>query len=198
MKVHWPLEDFFRSPDQASDPKGEGVLYSLRVDLEKLYGKESDFEGIPDSNSVLAIIGMLIGIDYVSQCYSSKKQSGEAFVDSLINLGGIDWDNAEALYQLKCALLRALSLSTTSDRKYFHKGTRFNFRFISDIRSTIIKIADVQESEVNYTVNIRGLKLCFTRMISQLEKICRDSEHKNHNTILNRVCRKGEERLLKT
>jgi hypothetical protein len=198
MKVHWPLEDFFRSPDQASDPKGEGVLYSLRVDLEKLYGKESDFEGIPDSNSVLAIIGMLIGIDYVSQCYSSKKQSGEAFVDSLINLGGIDWDNAEALYQLKCALLRALSLSTTSDRKYFHKGTRFNFRFISDIRSTIIKIADVQESEVNYTVNIRGLKLCFTRMISQLEKTCRDSEHKSHNTILNRVCRKGEERLLKT
>ena len=197
MKIQGPLETFFKSPDQASDSKGDGVLYSLRVDLEKLYGKESDLEGSTDSHSILAITGMLLGMDYISQCYSSKKHSGEAFVDSVINLGGVDWDNAEAMYQSKCALLHSFSLSTTSDRKYFHKGTRFNFKIVSDIPDTAIKIAGVEESQVNYRINIRGLKACFIRMISQLERICRDSEHQSHSAVLNRVCRRAEEKLPK-
>ena len=197
MEIQGPLENFFKSPEQAPDPKGDGILYNLRVDLEKLYGKESKFEGIPPSHSMLAMTGILIGIDYISQCYSSKKQSGEAFVDSVISLGGIDWDNAEAIYQLRCAILHSFSLSTISDRKYFHKGTRFHFTIIDDTPSTVIKMESAKESEVNYRVNIRGLKMCFTRMISELEKICRDSKHKNHSVILNRVCRRGEEKLLK-
>jgi len=197
MEIQGPLENFFKSPDQAPDPKGDGILYNLRVDLEKLYGKESEFEEAPSSHVMLAMTGILIGIDYISQCYFSKKQSGNAFVDSLIDLGGIEWDNAEAIYQLRCALLHSFSLSTISDRKGFRRGTRFSFKVIDGPPRMPIKMESASESEINYKVNVCGLKMCFTKMISELEKICRDNKHKNHSVVLKRVCRRGEEKLLK-
>lgn len=196
MDIQGPLENFFKSPDQAPDPNGDGILYSIRADLEKLYGKESEFKENPSSHAMLALTGILIGIDYISQCYLGK-QSGTAFVESLMELGRIDWDNAEAMYQLRCALLHSYSFSTISDRKSFCRGVRFNFKFVDDKPGTVIKMEGATESEADYRVNIRGLKKCFTGMISELEKICRDSKHKKHSTILNRVCRRGVEKLLK-
>jgi hypothetical protein len=196
MEIQGPLENFFKSPDQAPDPNGDGILYSIRADLEKLYGKESEIKENPSSHAMLALTGILIGIDYISQCYLGK-QSGTAFVESLMELGRIDWDNAEAMYQLRCALLHSYSFSTISDRKSFCRGIRFNFKFVDDKPGPVIKMEGATESEAYYRVNIRGLKKCFTGMISELEKICRDSKHKKHNAILNRVCRRGEEKLLK-
>ena len=197
MESHGAFEDFFKSPDQAPDPKGDGVLYSLRVGLEKLYGKESEFEGDPFCHSMLVITGILIGIDYLSQCYFAKKQSGKGFVETVIDLGGIDWDNAEAIYQLRCALLHSFSLSNISDRKSFRRGTRFNFKVIDGPPSTILRMESATESEVNYKVNIWGLKMCFVKMISELEKICLDSKHQKHSEVLNRVCERAAEKLVK-
>jgi hypothetical protein len=195
MDISGPLENFFKSPSHAPAPDGDGVLYNLRSDLEKLYGKESEFEGDP-SHAMLAMTGILIGIDYISQCYS-QKQSGTSFIDSVIELGGIDWDNAEAIYQLRCALLHSFSFSTISNRESFHKGVRFNFKVTADSPATVVHLERATGSEAYYRANIWGLKMCFTRMISELEKICRDGNHKKHNVILNRVCRRGEEKLLK-
>lgn len=197
MEFEGPLEIFFKSPDQKPDPKGDGMLYNLRADLEKLYGKESEFDGAPSAHAMLAMTGILIGIDYISQCYSSKKHSGNAFIESLIDLGAVDWDNAEAIYQLRCALLHSFSFSTKSDRDNFRKGTRFSFSVMGGPPSVLIKLESVTESEIFYRVNVWGLKLCFTRMISELQKICLDSEHAKHSKVLSRVCQKAAEKLLK-
>ena len=197
MEFEGPLEAFFKSPDQTPDPKGDGILYNLRADLEKLYGKESEFDGDPSDHAMLTMTGILIGIDYISQCYSSKKHSGNAFVESLIDLGGVDWDNAEAVYQLRCALLHSYSVSTKSDRDSFRKGTRFSFKVMNGPPSVLIKLESVTEPEIFYKVNVGGLKLCFTKMISELQQICLDSEHEKHSKVLNRVCQKAAEKLLK-
>jgi hypothetical protein len=197
MDLQGPLECFFKSPAQEPDPKGDGILYHLRVDLEKLYGKEGEFEGDPPSYAILAMTGVLVGIDYISQCYFSKKQSGTAFVESLMDLGGIDWDNAEAVYQLRCALLHSFSLSTISDRKSFRKGTRFSFKVMDDSPNLLIRMESATESEVHYKVNIWGLKMCFTRMLSELRKICLDGNHTKHSEVLERVCQRAAEKLLK-
>ncbi|HTY64610.1 MAG TPA: hypothetical protein VMG30_20350 [Acidobacteriota bacterium] len=191
------LECFFKAPDRKPDPKGDGILYHLRVDLEKLYGTEGEYEGDPPSYAILAMTGVLVGIEYLSQCYFSKKLSGTAFVESLMDLGGIDWDNAEALYQLRCALLHSFSLSIVSDRKSFRKGTLFSFRVMDDSPDSIIRMESATESEVYYKVNVWGLKLCFTRMISELQKICLDSTHKKHAEILERVCQRAACKILK-
>ena len=197
MEFQGPLESFFKSPDQEPDPKGDGIFYNLRVDLEKLYGKECEFEGVPSSHAMLAMTGIMVGIDYISQCYFSKQQSGKHFIESLMDLGGIDWDNAEAVYQLRCALLHSFSLSTISDRKDFCKGTKFSFKLMEDAPSALIKIESATESEIKYKVNVWGLKMCFIKMISELHKICLDSSHKKHCEVLNRVCQRAAEKLLK-
>jgi hypothetical protein len=197
MEFQGPLESFFKSPDQEPDSKGDGILYNLRVDLEKLYGKECEFEGDPSSHAMLAMTGIMVGIDYISQCYFSKQQSGKHFVESLMDLGGIDWDNAEAVYQLRCALLHSFSLSTISDRKDFRKGTKFSFKVMDDPPSTLITMESATESEIKYKVNVWGLKMCFIKMIVELQKICLDSNHKKHGEILNRVCQRAAEKLLK-
>lgn len=197
MEFQGLLENFFKSPDKEPDPKGDGLLYHLRVDLERLYGKENEFEGAPSRHAILAMTGILIGIDYIAQCYVSKKLSGTAFVESLIDLGGIDWDNAEAVYQLRCAILHSFSLSTISDRKSFRRGTRFSFKLMDGPPDMLIKMESATESEIHYKVNVWGLKRCFTRMIAELQKICLDSEHKKHSEVRNRVCRWAAEKLLK-
>jgi hypothetical protein len=197
MEFQGPLENFFKSPDQEPDPKGDGILYNLRVDLEKLYGKEGEFEGDPSRHAMLAMTGILVGIDYISQCYFSKQQSGKHFVESLMGLGGIDWDNAEAIYQLRCALLHSFSLSTISDRKDFRKGTRFSFKVMNGPPSMLITMESATESEIHYRVNVWGLKMCFIKMVSELQKICLDSNHRKHGEILDRVCQRAAEKLLK-
>ena len=118
MEIQGPLENFFKSPDQAPDPNGDGILYSIRADLEKLYGKESEIKENPSSHAMLALTGILIGIDYISQCYLGK-QSGTAFVESLMELGRIDWDNADAMYQMRCALLTALKIVTLTPQQRY-------------------------------------------------------------------------------
>ena len=197
MEFQGLLESFFKSPDQEPDPKGDNIFYNLRVDLEKLYGKECEFEGDPSSHAMLAMTGIMIGIDYISQCYFSKQQSGKHFVESLMDLGGMDWDNAEAVYQLRCALLHSFSLSTISDRKDFCKGTKFSFKLMEDAPSALIKIESATESEIKYKVNVWGLKMCFIKMIAELQKICLDGNHKKHGEVLNRVCQRAAEKLLK-
>ena len=167
MEPQRTLESFFKSPDKEPDPGGDGVLYHLRADLENLYGKECALEGDSSKHAMLVLTGILIGIEYISQCYFSKKQSGTAFVESLMDLGGIDWDNAEAIYQLRCAILHSFSLSTISDRKNFRKGTRFSFRLMDDTPDSLIRMESVSESEIHYKVNTRGLKMCFTTLVSE-------------------------------
>ena len=194
MITEGPIENFFKSPDQTPSPQDDGILYNLRVDLEKLYGKESEFKGDPSSHAMLAMAGILIGIDYISQCYTGK-QSGTEFVESLMELANIDWDNAEAIYQLRNAFLHSFSLSTISKRRDFHPGIRFIFKIVDDTPSTAIKLERATELEAFYRVNIWGLKRCFTMMISELEKMCRDSEHVKHSAVLHRVCQRGEEKI---
>ena len=182
MESQGQLESFFKSPDKPPDPKGDGLLYNLRVDLEKLYGKESEYEGNASRHAFLAMTGIMVGIDHISQCYFSKKQSGTAFVESLIDLGAVDWDNAEAIYQLRCALLHSFSLSTISDRKSFRRGSRFNFKVMDAPPGTLITMESATESEISYKVNVGGLKMCFIRMISELQNIferkCRPSQRR--------------------
>ncbi len=197
MEFHGPLENFFKSPDQEPDPSGDGILYNLRVDLEKLYGKEREFEEDPFRHAMLAMTGMLVGIDYLSKCYLSKKQSGTAFVESLMDLGGIDWDKAEAIYQLRCALLHSFSLSTISDRKGYCKGIRFSFKVLDGPPSNLITLESATEAEIKYRVNVWGLKMCFIEMISELQRICLDNKHKKQGEVLDRVCQRAAEKLLK-
>ncbi len=66
MIIAGPIESFFKNPKAAPSAEGDGILYHLRRDLEEIYGDESDYKG-EVHHVMLAMIGMLAGIDYLSK-----------------------------------------------------------------------------------------------------------------------------------
>ena len=132
------IDNFFKKPHEKPSPEGDGILYHLRRDLEILYGDESNNNGDPSTHTMLAMIGMLAGIDYLSKTYSAAVPSRKRLVESVEELCTMSNDDAEALYQLRCALVHSVGLSTVSDCSY-KKGTRFNFEITDNKPAPLIE-----------------------------------------------------------
>jgi hypothetical protein len=196
MQFSGPIENFFKQPNELASSDGDGVLYHLRVDLEKLYGVEDSFDLDPSHHAILATMGMLSGFDYLARAYLGRPSTGDKFVQLLTDLAAMDVDSAEALYQLRCGLVRSVSLSSVSSRKY-RGGVTYSFTLTDDRHSAVVNKQHECTNEVAYQVSFWGLKRCFTGVIDKLEAVCRDIGGERSHVVLNNVCHMATEKILK-
>ena len=138
-----PIEVFFKPPQEPPSSQGDCLLFHLRRDLEELYGNEGDTSAISAKHVLLATMGILAGIDYLSQVYSTGGH--KAFVETLEQLVPADNDCCEALYQLRCALMHKIGLSVVSES--YRKHTTFNFELSDDASEPLIHLLSTSASE---------------------------------------------------
>jgi hypothetical protein len=195
MIITGPIESFFKPPKITPSDEGDCILFHLRRDLEKLYGNEDEFDSNSHPQIMLSIMGILAGIDYLSQVYSSAKRSRDRFVQTLKELCKISDEDSEAIYQLRCALMHSVSLSTIS--RSFRKGTRFNFEITDNASfSLVLKLFD-NNSEVSLRVGFWELKRTFKSIISILEGIAKNPNDPKNSLIVNRIGQMHAEKILK-
>ena len=105
--------------------------------------------------------------------------------------------DAEALYQLRCALMHEIGLSTVSDSSY-RRDTRFSFE-LADLSSQplITKLSD-SGTEVSYRIGFWELKGAFIRIISHLSEMCRSTSGPRLAHVINQIGRKHSEKILET
>ncbi|MFV9646246.1 MAG: hypothetical protein ACNYWU_10520 [Desulfobacterales bacterium] len=192
-----PIESFFKDPLLEPSLDGDGILYHLRRDLIQIYGAESASNVF--ANTILASIGILAGLDYLSQAYSKyqkPKESRKRFVESVQALcNNVSNDDAESLYQLRCSLVHSIALSTVSTS--YRKGHRFTFD-ITDVDSALLiqKISD-SGTEVHYTVSFTQLKKAFLVAINRLKRIACDVSDFRNAHVINRIGQMHSEKILK-
>ena len=190
-----PVEVFFKEPSKPESNDGECLLFHLRRDLEVLYGIEGQAVAISQSHVILATMGVLAGIDYLSQVYSPESSGRKRFVESVKDIIVKNTDHAESLYQLRCALIHQIGLSITSDS--YRKDVKFSFE-LTDISSEplIVKLSD-SGTEVTYRIGFWELKAAFRRIIDHLLAICRSNNHPRFAHVLNEIGQRHGEKLLR-
>ena len=106
MIITGPIENFFKNPDSEPSSEGDGILFHLRRDLVKLLGAEDQHIRDASPHAMLSLMGILAGIDYLSQVYSAVRGSRKKFVETVRELCKITEEDSQAIYQLRCAVIR--------------------------------------------------------------------------------------------
>lgn len=198
MIINGPVESFFKNPKDNPSSRGDCILYHLRRDLEKLYGSETDSCSNSSLHAMLAMMGILAGIDYLSKVYSSLQNGLRSkFVEMVKDLCNISSDDAEAIYQLRCALVHSVALSTTSSCSY-RRGVQFNFEITDDESLPLIEKVSDLVSEVTYRVCFVQLKNAFVKIVLELEKIAKDLNHSKNSQVINMIGHMHSEKIFKT
>lgn len=190
-----PIENFFKSPNEPPSNKGDCILFHLRSDLQKLYGTEDSLSGDASEHAMLAMMGILAGIDYLSKVYSTK--SGRfGFVETVGDLCNINENESQALYQLRCALVHSVSLSTVSDCSH-RKGAKFIFEITDQTNSSLITKLSDNGNEVYFKINFWELKRHFKKIIDELFNICQESSNPKNSHVINMIGQMHSEKLIK-
>jgi len=195
MIITGPIEAFFKAPSEPPSNDGDCLLFHLRRDLEALYGTEGLNTAVSPSHVLLATMGVLAGIDYLSQVYSLESSGRKRFAEAVEDIVAVNTDDAEALYQLRCALIHQIGLSTISDS--YRKGYRFSFELTDvSLEPLIAKLSD-SGAEVSYRIGFWALKAAFRRIIDHLLGICLSTNHPRLAHVINEVGQRHGEKLLK-
>jgi hypothetical protein len=197
MIISGPIESFFKNPKDNPSAGGDCILYHLRRDLENLYGPETDLCNPSSFHVLLTLIGIFSGIDYLSKVYSSKDGSRGKFVEMIKDLCKISSDDAEAIYQFRCALVHSMSLSTTSSCSH-RNGVQFIFEITDDKSLPLIyKLSDYGD-QVTYRICLAQMKSAFIQIILKLENIGRDVMNEKNSHVINMIGQLHLEKILKS
>ncbi|GEM_PF-5055580 len=140
-------------------------------------------------------MGILNGIDYLSQVYSTKTAQHKRFIETLRDLLSMSADDSEALYQLRCAVVHQIGLSVLSES--YRTGTRFTFELTDAPGKPVIHKLSDSGSEVNYSIGFWELKRCFVALVDELRRICGNPGHSRNSHVINKVGQMHSEKLLK-
>lgn len=196
MIITGPIESFFKNPGSKPSSEGDGILFHLRRDLVKLLGSEGQHIRDASPHAMLSLMGILAGIDYLSQVYSDARGSRKRFVETVRELCKITEEDSQAIYQLRCAIIHSIALSTISDCDY-RKGVRFNFEITDDDVCPPIEKRSDDGSEAAYRIGFWKLRETFLDIVTSLEKIARDVEHPKNAQVINRIGQMHSEKILK-
>jgi len=174
------MDNCFRAPRSTFPPSStRAVLYVLRRDLEKLYGSEKCRYIKGYKAPMLAVLGMMAGIDLLSKFYSGKGLNTTAtdFKNFLEDCGKLSEHESEALYQYRCALAHSYGLFTISK-----KGIPYKFSLDDNLSNKkLIK----KVGKDYYRINFWQMKKFFLYCIGELESCLRNPNYPNHNALLN-------------
>jgi len=195
MIITGPIENFFKTPGSEPSSEGDGILYHLRRDLQKLLGTESEhIRGT--SHTMLSLMGILAGIDYLSKVYSAARGSRKRFVETVRELCKSTEEDSQAIYQLRCAIVHSVSLSTISDCNH-RKGDRFSFDISDDDACPLIEKRSDKDNEVTYRIGFWELRKAFLAIVAELENISRDVEHPKNSRVISVIGHMHSEKILK-
>jgi hypothetical protein len=196
MIITGPIESFFKHPDSEPSSEGDGILFHLRRDLVKLLGAEGQHIRDASPHAMLSLMGVLAGIDYLSQVYSAAKGSRKRFVETVRELCKITEEDSQAIYQLRCAIMHSIALSTVSACNY-RKGVRFNFEITDDEAYSLIEKQSDDGSQVAYRIGFWKLRGTFLDIVATLENIARDVGHPKNAHLINMIGHMHSEKILK-
>jgi hypothetical protein len=145
---------------------------------------------------MLSLMGILAGIDYLSQVYSGEKGSRKRFVETVKELCGIAEEDSQAIYQLRCAINHSVALSMISDCNY-RRGIRFSFRITDDDSHPLIEKLSDDGSEVVYRIGFWRLRQAFLDIIAELKNIAIDIGHPKNSHVVNMIGQMHSEKILK-
>ena len=196
MIITGPIEGFFKNPGSEPSSEGDGILYHLRRDLVKLLGAEGEHFRDASPHAMLSLMGILAGIDYLSQVYSAEEGSRKRFVETIRELCNISEEESEALYQLRCAIVHSVALSTISSS--YREGAMFIFEITDNEACPLIEKQSDNGDEVAYRIGFWVLRETFLNIIAKLEDIARDVENPKNAHIINMIGHMHSEKILKT
>jgi hypothetical protein len=196
MIITGPIESFFKNPGSKPSSEGDGILFSIRRDLVKLIGAEGQHSSDASPHAMLSLMGILAGIDYLSQVYSAEKSSRKRFVETVRDLCKITEEDSQAIYQLRCAIIHSIALSTISSCDY-RKGNRFSFEITDDNACPLIEKRSDDGSEVAYRIGFWKLRKAFLDIVATLENIARDIVHLKNAHVINMIGQMHSEKILK-
>ena len=197
MIIIGPIENFFKNPRSEPSSEGDGILFHLRRDLVKLLGAEGQHIRDSSPHAMLSLMGVLAGIDYLSQVHSAAGGSRERFAETIRKLCKITEEDSQAIYQLRCAIIHSVALSTISDCNH-RRGVRFNFEITDDDASPlIVKLSD-DGSEVVYRIGFWKLREAFLDIVAELENIAREVGHPKNSHVVNMIGQMHSEKILKS
>jgi hypothetical protein len=196
MIINGPIECFFKNPDSELSSEGDGILFHLRRDLVKLIGAEGQRLRDAPPHVMMSLMGTLAGIDYLSQVYSAEDGSRKRFVETVRELCNMSEEESEALYQLRCAIVHSVALSTISSS--YRKGVMFIFEITDSETCPLIEKQSDNSDEVAYRIGFWVLRETFLNIIAKLEDIARDLEDPKNAYVINMIGEKHSEKILKT
>lgn len=197
MIINGPIENFFKKPCFEPSPEGDCILFHIRRDLMKLLGAENHINPETSRHWMLSLMGILAGIDYISKVYSDKSGSRVRFVETIREFCGINEDAAQAIYQLRCAIVHSFALSTISDCSH-RRGDRFSFEITDDDSCPFIKELYDNGSEVGYRINFWKLRKAFISIVTELENIANNIDHPQNAYLVNKIGQMHSEKIFKT
>jgi hypothetical protein len=195
MIINGPIESFFKSPDSEPSSESDGILFHLRRDLVQLLGAEGKPISDASPHAMLSLMGILAGIDYLSQVYSAAQVSRNRFVETARELCTITEEDSQAIYQLRCAIMHSVALSTVSACDY-RRGVRFNFEITEDDACPLIEKRSDDGSEIAYRIGFWKLRETFLDIVATLENIARDVGHPKNAHVINMIGHMHSEKIL--
>jgi hypothetical protein len=199
MIITGPIEAFFKNPNLQPSPEGDCILFHLRRDLIRLYGPEEKSKDDISLHTMLAMMGILAGIDYLSKAYSrhqGSKESRKRFIETIQELCSSSEEDSEVVYQFRCALVHSVSLSTISSS--YRNGTRFNFDVNDDVSQRLVDKLSDSGNVVHYRISFCKLKEAFLKIIGKLEKIARNVRHSRNGHVVNMIGQMHSEKVRKS
>ena len=199
MIITGPIEAFFKNPNLEPLPEGDCILFHLCRDLIRLYGAEGKANDDVSLHTILAMMGILAGIDYLSKVYSrhqGSRESKKRFVETIQKLCSISNEDSETVYQFRCALVHSVSLSTISSS--YRKGARFNFDVTDEISQGLVEKLSDSADVVHYRISFWKLKEAFLEIIVNLEKIACDVGHSRNAHVVNMIGQMHSEKIRKS
>lgn len=108
-----PIAETFRSPDDEVPKEGTySNLYLLRKHLQELYGPEDNTTFMEWKSTLLATLGIMAGFNLLSKLWCGKlmRDDKTSFKKFMQEAMGINHNDAEVLYKLRCALVHSYGL----------------------------------------------------------------------------------------
>ncbi len=197
MIINGPIENFFKNPCSEPSPEGDCVLFHIRRDLVRLLGAENQVNPEAPRHVMLSLMGILAGIDYLSQVYSDKRRSRDRFVETVRESCKINEDASQAIYQLRCAIIHSVALSTISGCNH-RRRDRFSFEITDDDSCPLLTELSDNGSEVTYRINFWKLRKAFLGIVAELVSITNNINHPKNVHLINMIGKMHSEKILKT
>jgi len=189
MIISSPIDNCFRPPDAGiPNDSVRTVLYLLRRDLVDLYGSESTSPSPNHKAPMLAVLGMMAGLDLMTKLVTGKlHSSGKDFVSFVHSFGSLSLPKAQVLYQYRCALAHSYGLY--SKEQFKKKGNRskiFKFGLDDSVSKSRLMI---KTGRNRYQMNFWEMKRFFLKCITSLEITLRAGQHPHYSQLLNNFMR---------